>query len=61
MKKTGIIKIEANIDEHTFIENLLMQKYAGQDVTLLLVFYAFAHQWHMDKLGDYFKLLGLGK
>ena len=51
------ITIKAEIPEQEFMECLLNMKSSGYDVILPLVFYAFAHSWHIDKLNYYLELL----
>ena len=54
---TGTLKIEANIPEDQFMESILNMYFSGLEVMLPFVFYAFAHQWHIDKLTYYMGLM----
>lgn len=55
------LKINANIPEDQFMESLLNMKFAGYDVSIIFLFYALAHRWHIDKLNYYLGLLELQK
>ncbi len=55
--KQGKITIESNIPEDIFMEGMLNQYHSGYDISLLFLFYAFAHSWHINKLGYYKSLM----
>ena len=43
--------IKADIPERDFMESCLNQAHQlNQDMTIIIIFYAFAHGWHIDKL-----------
>ncbi len=51
------ITIKAKIPEKDFMEGLLNMKYSGCNVEPLIMLYALAHSWHIDKFTYYFNLI----
>ncbi len=54
----GIFTIKTNMDEKLFIESLLNQYYSGYFVQPILMTYALANRWHVNKFLCYFKMVG---
>jgi len=54
----GIITIKSDVDEKVLMESLLNQHYSGYFVQPILMIYALANRWNVDKFSYYFKMLG---
>jgi len=52
-----IMELESPVREQQLIENCLNYYHSRYDYRLFLFFHALAHQWHIDKLTYYFKLI----